>query len=167
VHCPLFDPYAAAVALYAAYGSNLDPEQMLARCPHSPSRGSGWLIGWRLTFGGEDLGWEGALATVVEDPGSQVFVMVYDVPPHDETALDHWESAGTGVYRKIRVRVQTMHGDELCWLYVLDGYEGGLPSARYLGLMADAAETAGAPDDYVADLRTRPCRSVGPTPGAS
>ena len=35
------------------------------------------------------------------------------------------------------------------WVYVLDAYEGGLPSARYLGIMADAAEVAGAPDDYV------------------
>jgi len=149
------------VALYAAYGSNLDPDQMHERCPHSPSRGSGWLVAWRLTFGGEDLGWEGALATVVEDEGSQVFVMVYDVPEQDEQALDRWESADSGLYRKIRVRVQTMRGDELCWLYVLDGYEGGLPSARYLGLMADAAEKAGAPDDYVQDLRTRPCRTLG------
>src|SRR5579859_1809887 len=42
----------APVALYAAYGSNMDPEQMLLRCPHSPQRGTGWLEGWRLTFGG-------------------------------------------------------------------------------------------------------------------
>jgi gamma-glutamylcyclotransferase (GGCT)/AIG2-like uncharacterized protein YtfP len=149
------------VALYAAYGTNLDAEQMRERCPHSPSRGPGWLIGWRLTFGGEDLGWEGAVATVVEDVGEQVFVMVYDVPFQDERALDRWEGADTGLYRKIRVRVQTLNGDELCWLYVLDGYEGGLPSARYLGLMADAAERAGAPDDYVTALRARPCRSLG------
>jgi len=149
------------VALYAAYGSNLDAEQMRERCPHSPSRGPGWLVGWRLTFGGEDMGWEGALATVVEDPGDHVFVMVYDVPGQDEQALDSWEGADTGLYRKIRVRVQTLDGDQLCWLYVLDGYEGGLPSARYLGVMADAAERAGAPDDYVAELRARPCRSVG------
>ena len=149
------------MALYAAYGSNLDPDQMHERCPHSPSRGSGWLVAWRLTFGGEDLGWEGALATVVEDEGSQVFVMVYDVPEQDEQALDRWESADSGLYRKIRVRVQTMRGDELCWLYVLDGYEGGLPSARYLGVMADAAERAGAPDDYVAALRKRPCQALG------
>ena len=149
------------MALYAAYGSNLDAEQMRERCPHSPSRGPGWLVGWRLTFGGEDMGWEGALATVVEDPGDHVFVMVYDVPGQDEQALDSWEGADTGLYRKIRVRVQTLDGDQLCWLYVLDGYEGGLPSARYLGVMADAAERAGAPDDYVAELRARPCRSVG------
>ena len=134
---------------------------MLGRCPHSPSQGPGWLEGWRLTFGGEDLGWEGALATVVEDPAKRVFVMVYDVSPQDEAELDRWESADTGLYRKIRVRVQTLEGEALTWLYVLDGYEGGVPSARYLGVMADAAEKAGAPDDYVAELRSRPCRSVG------
>jgi hypothetical protein len=47
------------------------------------------------------------------------------------------------------------------WLYVLNDYEGGLPSARYLGIVADAAEMAGAPADYVAGLRTRPCASLG------
>jgi gamma-glutamylcyclotransferase (GGCT)/AIG2-like uncharacterized protein YtfP len=150
-----------AVALYAAYGSNLDPEQMRQRCPHSPSRGHGWLEGWRLTFGGEDLGWEGSLATVVEDVGHRVFVMLYDVPSQDESILDEIEFAATGLYNKIRVRVEMLDGDQLAWLYVLDGYEGGLPAARYLGVMADAAEVAGAPDDYVADLRSRPCRTVG------
>ena len=59
------------------------------------------------------------------------------------------------------MRVATLEGDVTAWLYVLDAYEGGLPSARYLGLMADAAEAAGAPDDYVHDLRTRPCTSTG------
>ena len=60
---------------------------MLERAPHSPVHGPGWLIDWRLTFGGEDLGWDGALATVVEDPGHSVFVMLYDVPPQDEELL--------------------------------------------------------------------------------
>ena len=149
------------MALYAAYGSNLDPAQMLQRCPHSPSRGAGWLEGWRLTFGAEELGWEGALATVVEEPGDRVYVMLYDVNARDEAALDHWEGGDTGLYRKIRVRVHTLEGDALAWLYVLHGYEGGLPSARYLEVMADAAAAAGAPDDYVVALRSRPCRTLG------
>jgi gamma-glutamylcyclotransferase (GGCT)/AIG2-like uncharacterized protein YtfP len=131
------------------------------RCPHSPSRGPGWLEGWRLTFGGEDLGWEGSLATVVEDPQSRVFVMLYDVSSKDESVLDEIEFATTRLYNKIRVRVHALDGNQVAWLYVLDGYEGGLPSARYLGVMADAAERAGAPDDYVAELRSRPCRTVG------
>ena len=57
--------------------------------------------------------------------------------------------------------MQTLDGSELVWLYVLDAYEGGLPSASYLGVLADAAEAADAPDDYVAALRRRPCRSMG------
>jgi hypothetical protein len=149
------------MGLYAAYASNLDPAQMAERAPHSPPEGCGWLVGWRLTFGGEDLGWEGALATVVEDPKAQVFVMLYDMSPQDEHALDDWEGEQFHLYRKVRVRVQTMNGEVLAWLYALDGYEGGLPSARYLGIIADAAEAAGAPADYVAELRGRPCQSVG------
>ncbi len=133
---------------------------MLARAPHSPHRGTGWLVGWRLTFGGEDRGWEGALATVVEDPGSSVFVSLYDITEDDERALDSWEGAALGLHRKIRVRVQTLDGEAVAWLYVLDDYEGGLPSARQLGIMADAAEVAGAPDDYVAAIRARPCKSL-------
>jgi gamma-glutamylcyclotransferase (GGCT)/AIG2-like uncharacterized protein YtfP len=148
--------------MYAAYGSNMDPARMGARCPHSPLRGTGWITGWRLTFGGEDHGWDGALPTIVEDPLEQVFVATYDVTDEDVTHLDMLESADTGLYRKIRVRVSTLTGDELAWVYVLDAYEGGLPSASYLGILADAAEAADAPEDYVKALRSRPCRSVGP-----
>jgi gamma-glutamylcyclotransferase (GGCT)/AIG2-like uncharacterized protein YtfP len=124
--------------------------------------GTGWLVGWRLTFGGEPYGPEGALATVVEDPNSQVFVVLYDVTEADVAVLDRWEGGELELHKKLRLRVDTMSGADLAWLYVLDAYEGGLPSARYLGVMADAAERAGAPADYVQALRTRPSRNVGP-----
>jgi hypothetical protein len=145
------------VPVYAAYASNLDPLRMLERCPHSPARGTGWLVGWRLTFAGEDHGWDGALATLAEDPQSQVFVALYDVSHEDERMLDDWE---TSVYRKLHVRVQTLEGEQVAWIYVLDAYEGGLPSASYLSVISEAAVAAGAPDDYIADLRNRPCRSI-------
>jgi gamma-glutamylcyclotransferase (GGCT)/AIG2-like uncharacterized protein YtfP len=147
--------------MYAAYGSNMNPDQMVRRCPHSPQQGTGWLDGWRLTFGGEDLGWEGALPTVVESPESHVFVVLYELSEADEAALDQWDGATLGYYRKTKVRVSTLDGDVVAWLYVLNDYEGGLPAARHLGMMADAAEAAGAPSDYVASLRSRPCASAG------
>lgn len=146
------------MALYAAYGTNMDTGQMKFRCPHSPLVGTGWLVGWRIAFGGESIGWEGALATVVEEPLGQVYVVLYDVPPEDEAHLDEWDGANMGLYDKIHVRVQTLEGEQLVWTYVLNDYEGGLPSASYLAAMADAAEKAGAPDDYVTELRLRPCR---------
>ena len=148
------------MTLYAAYGSNLDPHRMAEKAPASPVYGTGWLRGWRLTFAGEDLGWGAPMCTVVEDERESVFVMLYDVPFVDEQALDVWEDLDLGLWRKIRVRVSTLDGDPLAWLYVLDAYEGGLPSAHYLSVLADAAEHAGAPTDYLTDLRTRPHRDV-------
>ena len=149
-----------ASGLYAAYGSNMDPEQMLERCPHSPAAGTGWLDGWRLTFGGEEHGWDGSLPMIVPDKDGRVFVALYEVSPQDMRTLDYWEGADTGLYNKIRLRVSTLDGEVLSWVYILDGFEGGLPSERTLGLIADAARAAGAPDDYVQTLRARPCRRL-------
>jgi hypothetical protein len=143
--------------LYAAYGSNLDPERMAVRAAHSPLQGTGWLEGWRLTFGGEHESWEGPLATIVEAPGSRVYVALYDLTREDEKVLDQWEDLDIGLWTKLRVRVATLDGEVLAWVYVLEAYEGGMPSARYLGMLADAAESGGAPDDYVTELRSRPC----------
>ena len=141
------------MTLYAAYGSNLDPRQMLLRAPHSPHLGTGWLRGWRLTFGGEEIGWEGAVATLAEDSDASVFVSIYDLTPVDERALDEWEGVTTDLYRKIRVRVETLTGTSLCYVYVLNSFEGGVPSKRYLEIMIAAALEAGAPSDYIDVLR--------------
>ena len=75
--------------------------------------------------------------------------------------LSAQEAADIGLYRKTRVRVSLLSGEEVAWLYVLDAYEGGLPSANYLSVLADAAEAGDAPSDYVAGLRRRECRSNG------
>ncbi|MEU8259001.1 gamma-glutamylcyclotransferase [Micromonospora sp. NPDC048999] len=143
--------------LYAAYGSNLDPARMRAYCPHSPMVGVGWLEGWRLTFAGEGvIGWEGSVSTVVESPGDRVFVALYDIHPGDAAQLDEIEGVAAETYRRLTVRISTLDGDVTAWVYVFDGYEGGLPTSWYLSEIANAAEKAGAPDDYVADLRSRP-----------
>ncbi|OIQ80839.1 hypothetical protein GALL_373960 [mine drainage metagenome] len=137
---------------------------MSVRTPLSPRQGTGWLEGWRLTFGGQH--WEGALVTVVEvppdDPGhatSRVFLSLYDLAAEDERSLDEWEGEAIGLYSKIRVRVRTREGSPLAWLYVLNDYEGGIPSAKYLGAIAEAAQAAGAPAEYIEELRNRPCVS--------
>jgi len=143
------------MAIYAAYGSNLDPARMLKRAPHSPLIGPGWLMGWRLTFGGTDRSWHGALPTVVEDPTGQVFVMLYAMTDEDEHNLDSAEGFDLGLYRKIRVRVATLDRDVTAWLYVIDGYEDGLPLREHLFAIIDSAEVAQAPRDYVDGLRAR------------
>jgi hypothetical protein len=125
--------------------------------------GTGWLEGWRLTFAGEDvLGWEGAVTTIVESPGDRVFVALYDIHPSDEIQLDELEGVESNNYQKLHLRVATLEGDVTAWVYVFTGYEGGLPTAWYLAEIANAAEKAGAPADYLADLRARPTKTAMP-----
>ena len=97
-------------------------------------------------------------------PSAQVLAAIADalrLGEEDRAHLDELESATTGLYLSTRVRVSTLEGEQLAWTYALAAYEGGLPSASYLGLLVHAAEAAGAPDDYVASLRARACRSTG------
>jgi gamma-glutamylcyclotransferase (GGCT)/AIG2-like uncharacterized protein YtfP len=140
-----------AGGLYAAYGPNMDPALMLERCPHSPFAGTGWAKGWRLTFGGVHQ-----VATIVPDATNRVFVALYELTPQDHADLDQWEAVDTGLAESIRLRVSTSDGTVVAWAYVLDDYEGGVPAAQYLTVLADAATKAGAPDDYVQWLQSRP-----------
>jgi gamma-glutamylcyclotransferase (GGCT)/AIG2-like uncharacterized protein YtfP len=136
---------------------------MRAYCPHSPMVGVGWLEGWRLTFAGDDiLGFEGSVTTIVESEGDRVFVALYDVHPMDEKQLDELEGIEAGAYQKLHLRVAALDGDVTAWVYVFTGYEGGLPTAWYLAEIANAAEKAGAPADYVANLRARPTKTAQP-----
>jgi gamma-glutamylcyclotransferase (GGCT)/AIG2-like uncharacterized protein YtfP len=98
----------------------------------------------------------------VESPGDRVFVALYDVHPEDEKQLDEVEGVTGGTYRKLHLRVATLDGECPAWVYVFNGYEGGLPTAWYLAEIANAAEKAGAPADYVARLREHPTRTAMP-----
>jgi gamma-glutamylcyclotransferase (GGCT)/AIG2-like uncharacterized protein YtfP len=124
--------------------------------------GTGWLENWRLTFAGEELvGWEGAVTTIVESPGDRVFVALYDVHAWDEARLDEVEGVDSGAYTKLHLRVATLDGEVTAWVYAFNGFEGGLPTSWYLTEIANAAQKAGAPDDYVEGLRGRPSRTNG------
>ena len=61
-------------------------------------------------------------------------------------------------FNNTTVTITDLNGEVLCWVYVYSGYEGGLPTEWYLSEIANAAAKAGAPDDYVQDLRSRPTR---------
>jgi gamma-glutamylcyclotransferase (GGCT)/AIG2-like uncharacterized protein YtfP len=143
------------MAMYAAYGSNLDPARMAKRAPHSPAVGPGWLDGWRLTFGNVERGLDESLPTVVEDATSQVFVMLYELTDNDESSLNSAEGFDLDFYRRIHVRVNTLNGIVTAWLYVVNGYESGLPRQSVVDEIIEALIVAGAPDDYVAMISSQ------------
>lgn len=69
--------------LYAAYGSNLDPQRLRGRCPGAAEAGTGWLQGWRLQMN--------RFATIVADPAARVPVAIWRIPEAQMTVLDSKE----------------------------------------------------------------------------
>ena len=74
--------------IYFAYGSNINIEQMKHRCPTAKIIGKGILGGYRLFFKGKK---GSAYATIEENEGGRVPVLVWKLKPEDEKALDYYE----------------------------------------------------------------------------
>ena len=151
----------AAMGLYAAYGSNMDPAQMRGAAPHSPHTGTGWIRGLAadLRRRGVRLG---GRARHPRPGRRRRRASSWPLRPHrgrrstrstpgraPTRPLPAGAPARAHPRRRRRRRV-----------YALDAFEGGLPSARHLG--GDRRRSGGrrAPDDYVAELRSRECRTA-------
>jgi len=139
-----------AGALYFAYGSNMDVEQMARRCPAARLVGAAVTDGFRFAI---DRRWVAALETRV---GSQAYGLLWRVTPACLTALDEWEGVARGCYRRaaITCRQWPEAQEEACAveaLTYLSCWEGK-PSHRkegYLERILAAAARAGLPPDYV------------------
>ena len=77
--------------LYFAYGSNLDLDQMSARCPESRLISRAKLSGYRLGFTGHGRNWNGAVATVLPAQSNHVFGLVWSLSDTDLDKLDRCE----------------------------------------------------------------------------
>lgn len=77
--------------LYAAYGSNLNIDQMLNRCPDATIAGSGFILNYRLVFRN--------VADIEPAPGCRVPVGIWHISEDDEQSLDAYEGAPT-LYRQ-------------------------------------------------------------------
>ena len=73
---------------YIAYGSNLNVEQMMRRCPGAKPIGTAMLEHNILYFRGSGSGY---YLTIEPKIGSKVPVAVWEVTPEDEKALDRYE----------------------------------------------------------------------------
>lgn len=84
--------------VYAAYGSNINLEQMAFRCPSAQVIGKGWLMDYQLMFLGVSRG-RGGVATVEPHKGRRVPILLWAISPDCEEALDRYEGWPT-LYRK-------------------------------------------------------------------
>lgn len=87
---------------YIAYGSNLNVNQMRRRCPKATILGTASLKGWELLFKGSGTG---SYLTIEECEDGTVPVVIWEVSPTDEQALDRYEGF-PGFYYKKEFRIQ-------------------------------------------------------------
>lgn len=121
---------------YLAYGSNLNLEQMSARCPGSRMVGSSTLEGYRLAFRGSNTG---SYLTIEPCLGSSVPVGVWEVTTHDEIALDLYEGFPR-FYKKrdVVIDVPGVGTVEAFFYHMPFGLKNyGLPSIHYLNICAE------------------------------
>lgn len=126
--------------LYLAYGSNLHRGQMAHRCPDAKVVGKAKLPGYRLTFRGRA---DNAVATIEPSQGHTVPVLLWEISPRDELALNLYEGYPR-FYGKQEFPVE-IGGEEVnAMAYVMTpGFEIGTPSPTYLSTIMEGYREAG------------------------
>jgi gamma-glutamylcyclotransferase (GGCT)/AIG2-like uncharacterized protein YtfP len=120
--------------LYLAYGSNLNLEQMARRCPTAEVVGATVMRNWRLLFWG--------VATIERCQGDKVPVLVWNIKPADEYALDRYEG-WPHLYRKESVRV-TVNGKQVrAMVYVMNRGHLTPPNRMYYNTILEGYKSAG------------------------
>ncbi len=126
--------------LYIAYGSNLNLPQMAERCPNAEVVGPTEIKGYELLFRG---GRRGGVATIEPCESSAVPVLLWEVTPQDEKALDCYEGFPY-FYHRETVDVEIGGKTVPAMVYVMnDGHQAGMPSDYYLGVIQQGYRTAG------------------------
>ena len=138
---------------YFAYGSNLDLLQMKRRCPSSKSISKGSLPDYRLTFNRYSSGWNGGVADVIKDQGSEVWGLVFELSDTDLKRLDGYEGCykdQTSLYERWKSIIDTPDG-QVCnvWVYtVVEKQQFVQPTPEYLQIIKDAAARLSFPQSY-------------------
>jgi len=126
--------------LYLAYGSNLNLEQMAHRCPTAKVVGKAEIKNMQLLFRGPH---DGAVATIEPRKGSAVPVLVWEITPEDEAALDRYEGFPF-LYRKEKFKVRLDGKQVSAMAYVMnEGRPLGTPSCHYYSIILEGYMSAG------------------------
>lgn len=150
--------------LYFAYGSNLNHEQMLDRCPGHSVVGLAELRDHRLVFPLHSHTWAGGVASVHAAHGPSVWGMLFELTDSDLAALDHYEGYRGpddqhNVYDRTPTYVELTRPDDgsiprrvRAFCYFARPSNPGPPSRRYLDAILDGARHHRLPEEYIAAL---------------
>jgi gamma-glutamylcyclotransferase (GGCT)/AIG2-like uncharacterized protein YtfP len=125
---------------YFAYGSNLDGDQMVARCASARLVGRATLPHHALAFGGFSHGWGGPVATVLPARGARVEGLVYEIASTEVRRLDRYEGHPFAYEREQRLVLDERGARRRVTVYVQPtrGFERGHPPSKYLDVLLHA-----------------------------
>jgi len=140
--------------LYAAYGSNLDKEQMDGRCPHNEIFATGDIVGYRLAMP--------FYADIEPCQSASTPCLLYLVSESDMAELDRREGVFIGCYYKITVNVMTSKGNFTALAYIMtDDYRVRGPSSSvpdsYIGKIKRAYDRYGFDNKHLYSAIERKC----------
>ena len=126
--------------LFAAYGVGVNRAEMAKRCPTAKLIGAAVLRNYRLTFRGTHAA---AVANIEPAKSRSVTVLVWDITPADEAALDLYEGF-PHLYEKQQVKIRLDGMLVSCMAYVMRGDRPlGKPSAFYYSTLLEGYREAG------------------------
>jgi protein-tyrosine-phosphatase len=147
-----------ALRPYFAYGSNLEPVQMGARCPEHRVVGRAVLRGHRVRFRGWGRDWKGAVATIEPEARHDVHGVVFTLSEDDYRTLDGYEGydgpgAVTSLYDRVPARVEMENGEVVdVETYVIRPRAEGRPSRQYLDAILRGMRHHGLPAGAIAEM---------------
>jgi gamma-glutamylcyclotransferase (GGCT)/AIG2-like uncharacterized protein YtfP len=132
---------------YFAYGSNMNPDQMAARCPEARPVGVAVLEGWNVAINSRGV------ATIVPDEaGSIVEGVLWSVSEVCLQSLDRYEGVKNGHYVRETFELRLNHSLVLAIVYVASSSDLGEPRAGYLEGILHGADHFGISRAYRARL---------------
>ena len=143
--------------IYLAYGSNLNLEQMAYRCPDATVIGTTVLNGYRLVFrGGRHTG----VATIEQERGSAVPVLLWEITKRCEQALDRYEGY-PHLYRKEQLTVDLDGQEVQAMAYVMnEGPPPAMPGAYYYATILHGYRDCGFDEAILKEAVMRTTESV-------
>ena len=115
---------------YLAYGSNLNIEKMLNRCPNSKPIFKTFLNNYRLVYKGPKK--NRSYLTIEECEGAKVPIVIYEIDNISELKLDSYENYPTLYYKKyINLEIDNKVINALVYI-MNDNFDYNLPSFEYI-----------------------------------
>ena len=134
---------------YFAYGSNMNHEQMIQRCPNSVFLKRLYLQDHKLIYDGYATQRTGAVANIEELAGSIVWGALFEINANDLKALDDYEDYPHSYLKKMVEVKDEKNNTYQTITYYRTNQKKGEPHPDYRDCILQGAQDCSLPDEYI------------------